>query len=299
MATMLLFSEHSELYSTVRLMAEAKNLGLDPHWKNPYEHFTLGYNAAAQLPTGRPLLILHRTTGVRQDDFDLQVSLSLQKEGITVVNDPHAMLFLRQKDWQDHLLKEHQLPTVPTYSFRGHPGPRQQEEILLALGPYLGTKPQFILKSTRGNQGIGVSLLRGMDSLMSVLETLWAIRDQHFLIQPYLQEAVEYRLFICRQKILSALKRTPRKNDFRANNDRGSAEIMDPHHIPMICQQALLGVKAANIFYGAVDILLWREQIFILEINPVPGFKQLEKLTGENIAGNLWQEMMDHYAAHL
>ena len=54
----------------------------------------------------------------------------------------------------------------------------------------------FILKTNRGNRGLGVNIVRGKDSLFSFLETFWAIKDQRFVLQPYINGAKEFRVFL-------------------------------------------------------------------------------------------------------
>jgi glutathione synthase/RimK-type ligase-like ATP-grasp enzyme len=44
-------------------------------------------------------------------------------------------------------------------------------------------------------------------SLSSILETFWAMRDQRFLIQPYLEGGSEYRILICKNKVLGAIEK--------------------------------------------------------------------------------------------
>ncbi|MEI8346583.1 MAG: hypothetical protein WCG27_03895 [Pseudomonadota bacterium] len=294
----LLLTENFEFHSCQRLQEECQALGILVTCQNPYEESSLSFTPD-KVKQGHGDIILHRSTGTRWDDFDLLYSLEAKAQGWRVYNDPQSMIYLRSKDWQTHLWQKAQIPVVPSYTFRGHPTTKNLEQIGELFAAYLQPgQEQFILKANRGNQGLGISLINGWDSLLGLLETFWAIKDQKFMIQPFLRTKSEYRFFLCREKIFSVLKRTPGTNDFRANAQHGEAQILNPHDSPALCALALRALKTSGLFYGAVDILEWKNKYFILELNPVPGFKQLEELSGQNVARHLLQEILDDYASH-
>lgn len=139
----------------------------------------------------------------------------------------------------------------------------------------------------RGNQGIGVNFLEGQKSLQSVLETFHAMKDQRFIIQPYIEHKKEWRLFIIKGEILAVIEKTLHASDFRGNSKRSTGKIIKK--IPKdLSLMALSAFTFSGLDYAGVDVLLSdKGEMKILEVNPIPGFEQAEELSGINIAREL------------
>lgn len=279
----ILFTEHAELHSSKRLLEEAAKANLSIKTINPYQE-KLNLSHPIQSNLKGKTIISHRTTGIRYGDYDLRISADLQNKGAYVFNSPDVFMRIRNKESQAVFLHGQQIPIIPSYSFRDRPDHETVSKIVESFKNFL-PNDSFIIKATRGNQGIGVNLIRGTQSLYSILETFWAIKDQKFIIQPYFEERSEFRLLISKNKILGALRRDSNHNDFRRNSGRGKAIKLAENELPNEVRH--LGIKAfqsANPLYAAIDLLKWKDHIFVIEINLVPGFKQMEEMTGRNHA---------------
>jgi glutathione synthase/RimK-type ligase-like ATP-grasp enzyme len=276
-----LISEKSTLHSSNRLLTEAKALGLEVNHIAPY--CTEMYLTHPQKNLTHEILF-HRTTGIRFDEFDLNYTYLKEMTGATIFNPISSLKFLRDKELQILKLIEFNLPTVPSFSFRGQPTTSLLNQIERSLAPLLKNE-QYILKTVRGNQGIGVMLINGKNSLLSILESFWGIKDQKFLIQPYI-DAVEYRYFISKDQILAIIKKNS-NNGFKGNRKHSEGELVLPGKLLELDLLALKSVSKCNLLYAGVDILQANNKNYILEINPVPGFKQVEELTKNNIAKTL------------
>lgn len=276
---LIVSSNSPEFYTTKRLLEEGENIGLKAQWINPYQQ---------TLPLEKSVnggIYFHRTTGTNYDDFDLIVSTNHEQAGFKIINPINAISSFRNKDQQWLFFRHHKLPHINTFVMRG----KVSTETMTIINQWKAIDDRFVLKMIRGNQGIGVNLIRGVDSLLSFLETFEAMKDQRFLIQPYVHHKREWRLFIHRGKILACLERELTENDFRGNAKRSISKnilIKDIH--PELGQLALKAFSLSKLDHAGIDILVDDAgQFLILEINAIPGFEQAEELSGVNIAKEL------------
>lgn len=266
-----------KLFTVKRLMFEAAKLKHSTTYINPYQF---------QIPFLKPKLqkgiFFHRTTGVNYDDFDLVVAKHHEVLGMKVTNPLLGLKLFRSKDQHALFFREFKLPHIPSILYRGAMSEELSENI-----SSLSLNNKYILKMSRGNQGIGVNFLEGHQSLLSVLETFHAMRDQRFLIQPYIEHKKEWRLFIIKGKVQACIEKTLSKDDFRGNAKRSSGKSIKK--IPKDLEElALRAFFHSGLDYAGVDILLSdKGEFLILEINPIPGFEQAEELSKHNIAREL------------
>lgn len=272
----IIASLNPKLYTTRRLLEEAKKLKHSPIYINPYQfHLT----RPKALLSGR---YFHRTTGTNYDDFDLVVSKHHEVHGMKVTNPIEQMKTFRSKDLQSLFFSEHHLPAIKTLMFRG------DMTLDLEAGiAKLSQDEKYILKMNRGNQGIGVNYLVGLKSLHSILETFNAMKDQRFLIQPYIAHKKEWRLFLIKGEIIACIEKTLSKDDFRGNAKRSNGKILKK--VPAELQAlAINAFNFSGLDYAGVDMLMSEKgEILFLEINPIPGFEQAEELSNKNIAREL------------
>lgn len=272
----IIASLNPNLFTTKRMMEEAGKLKHSPIYMNPYQfHIT-------QQKTKLEGHYFHRTTGTNYDDFDLLVSKHHEVHGMKVTNPIERLKIFRTKDSQTLFFNEHKLPAIKTIMYRGDMNETLENEIAK-----LSRDGKYILKMSRGNQGIGVNFLESQKSLQSVLETFNAMKDQKFLIQPYIAHKKEWRLFIIRGEIVACIEKTLSKEDFRGNAKRSSGKILKrvPAELQVI---AINAFNFSGLDYAGVDMLLTEKgEMLILEINPIPGFEQAEQLSGKNIAREL------------
>ncbi|MBC7712588.1 MAG: ATP-grasp domain-containing protein [Rhizobacter sp.] len=274
--SIIIASLNPTLYTTRRLLEEAAKLKHSAIYLNPYQH---------QLTQQKIKLAghyFHRTTGTNYDDFDLVVSKYHEIHGMKVTNPIDRLKIFRSKDQQSLFFTEHNIPAIKTLLYRGELSQSIESEI-----SKLSKDKKYILKMNRGNQGIGVNYLESEKSLHSVLETFYAMKDQRFLIQPYISHKKEWRLFIIKGDIIACIEKTLNKEDFRGNAKRSSGKLLKK--IPTELQAiAINAFNFSGLDYAGIDLLISdKGEILILEINPIPGFEQAEELSGKNIAREL------------
>ncbi|RPJ79240.1 MAG: hypothetical protein EHM20_01950 [Alphaproteobacteria bacterium] len=100
-------SESPELYTTKRLMLEARKLKYSSTWFNPYEYLFSHNQNSTEAEKNK--LYFHRTTGIKYDNFDLLVSGFHQQNGFKITNPLQALEIFRDKDSQSLFLNIHKL----------------------------------------------------------------------------------------------------------------------------------------------------------------------------------------------
>ena len=274
--SIIIASLNPNLFTTKRLFDESLKLKRSPIYLNPYQYLI------PQSKTKLQGTYFHRTTGTNYDDFDLVVSKHHEAHGMKITNPLERLKTFRSKDLQSIFFIEHDLPGISSILYRGE----MQENIKNQIAK-LSKNENYILKMNRGNQGIGVNFLEGQKSLHSVLETFHAIKDQRFIIQPYIEHTKEWRLFMIKGEVYACIEKTIGKDDFRGNAKRSDGKNLKkvPKELEAIAVNAF---NASGLNYEGLDLLQsTKGEFFILEINPVPGFEQAEKLSGKNIAREL------------
>ena len=276
----IIASESPDLYTTKRLVAEAKKLKYQYSWLNPYQYI-ISKQSALLTKQVQNNLYFHRTTGVRFDEFDLVVSKFHQDLGCKITNNLNSLELFRNKDRQSLFFTEHNLPNIETIIYRG-----ELKEKYWEIISKLSTNQKYIIKMIRGNQGVGVNLINGLQSLKSVLETFHALKDQKFIIQPFIEHKKEWRVFVLKNEILGIIERKIQREDFRGNSKYSLGKVI--MKIPLEIQTELLrGVRLSGLDYCGVDIIEDGHNFYFLEFNPVPGFEQIEKLSNVNVAFEL------------
>ena len=281
--SLIVASQSRELYTTSRFLCEGERLNLKTIYLNPYESSLL-INFRNKTPKfNKPsseTLYLHRTTGVNFDDFDLVVSSHYESMGMKVSNPINATRLMRNKDEQALFMKTQNIPSIPSYVFRGKPTSQIIEELCQNL-----KTTKFVLKMSRGNKGVGVNFINGMQSMQSLLETFHGMKDQKMLIQPLIEHEREWRVFIVKNEIMAVIEKKIKTSDFR-----GNAERSKPKWIKKIPQElselALDAFTKSGLDYAGIDIIdpSNGDQNLVCEINSIAGFEQIESLSKINMA---------------
>ncbi len=243
MNKMTVVTRNRETYFMKRLTEEVGELDC---W-NPWED--------TRVPDASAFLI--RTSGVYGDDRDLNL---LRKSQTNIINPVESHALLRDKAMQFQFLEKKGFHVIPWRPL-DHRGDFLPEKILI--------------KPVRGQGGWGI---RTMDQ-KSFLDWEKETKDRSWIVQPYLENVKEFRLFYCGQEEILL----QRRGAVAANFTQGGSAVVVP--IPKALSEFGEEIRMlTGTFYGAVDFFETQTgEHLILEINPVPGVEQLERVTGQNI----------------
>jgi len=173
---------------------------------------------------------------------------------------------------------------MPTTAFAASP---KDTSNLMGL---VGTAP-LIVKLLESTQGKGVVLAETKKAAESVIDAFRGLKA-NFLVQDFVKEAAgeDIRCLVVAGKVVAAMKRTGADGDFRSNLHRGgSAKV-----VRISKEERETAVRAARAFAlgkAGVDLLRSESGPKVLEVNSSPGFEGIEKATGKDIVGKVYDEI--------
>jgi ribosomal protein S6--L-glutamate ligase len=173
---------------------------------------------------------------------------------------------------------------MPTTAFAASP---KDTSNLMAL---VGAAP-LIVKLLESTQGKGVVLAETKKAAESVIDAFRGLRA-NFLVQDFVKEAAgeDIRCLVIAGKVVAAMKRTGADGDFRSNLHRGgSAKVVRITKLER--DTAVRAARAFGLGMAGVDLLRATSGPKVLEVNSSPGFEGIEKATGKDIVGKLYDEI--------
>ncbi|WP_417524796.1 30S ribosomal protein S6--L-glutamate ligase [Marinovum sp.] len=206
--------------------------------------------------------------------------------GTYCINGSAGITQSRDKLCAHQLMARHKIG-MPNTAFAASP---KDTDSLIGL---VGTAP-LIVKLLESTQGKGVVLAETKKAAQSVIDAFRGLKA-NFLVQDFVKEAAgeDIRCLVVGGKVVAAMKRTGAEGDFRSNLHRGgSAQVV---RISRAEREA--AVKAARVFglkLAGVDLLRAEAGPKVLEVNSSPGLEGIEKASGKNIAGLLYDHIETH-----
>ena len=206
--------------------------------------------------------------------------------GTYCINGSAGITQSRDKLCAHQLMARHKIG-MPNTAFAASP---KDTDGLIGL---VGTAP-LIVKLLESTQGKGVVLAETKKAAQSVIDAFRGLKA-NFLVQDFVKEAAgeDIRCLVVGGKVVAAMKRTGAEGDFRSNLHRGgSAQVV---RISKAEREA--AVKAARDFglkLAGVDLLRSEGGPKVLEVNSSPGLEGIEKASGKNIAGLLYDHIETH-----
>ena len=208
-----------------------------------------------------------------------EVVLHYEWIGIPVVNTANAIAEARHKFKSLRTLAQHGLPIPPSLTVGSA---TYLEDTSQEIGDY-----PYIIKPFYGTHGIGVMLLDTPTSLTSTVE---AMCDLHrdYIVQSFIAEAagVDIRVLVVGGNIIAAMERCAGPGEFRSNIHQGAYGTQ----ITLTAEYKRIAIDAASALQldiAGVDIMKTKNGPVILEVNPSPGFEELESVSGVNIAKSM------------
>ncbi|MBJ3763484.1 30S ribosomal protein S6--L-glutamate ligase [Maribius pontilimi] len=151
----------------------------------------------------------------------------------------------------------------------------------------VGSAP-LIVKLLESTQGKGVVLAETKKAAESVITAFRGL-SANFLVQQFVKEAAgeDIRCLVMDGKVVASIKRTGAPGDFRSNLHLGGQAA--PVRITKTEREtAQRAAKAFGLGLAGVDLLRAADGPKVLEVNSSPGLEGVEKASGKDIAGMLY-----------
>jgi tetrahydromethanopterin:alpha-L-glutamate ligase len=216
----------------------------------------------------------------------LGVLHALANLGVVVWNDARAIERCVDKSMTSFLLARAGLPTPPTWTM-------ESAEAAGALVEREAPRGPLVLKPLFGAQGKGLRLIHGREELPGPEEVAGVYYLQRF--QPNgTHDFKDYRLFVLRGRVIAAMMR--RASTWITNVKQGGQPLAVARD-PEMERLAIAAADAVGAAIAGVDVLVGADGApTVLEVNSMPGWSGLQKVSKRNIAKAIASALMDELA---
>ncbi|MDT7870654.1 MAG: lysine biosynthesis protein LysX [Thermoproteus sp.] len=151
-----------------------------------------------------------------------------------------------------------------------------------------------IVKPLDGSWGRLVSLAKSPDDLASIVAHKRHLEPsmQEFLVQEYVEKpGRDIRVTVVAGRAVAAIYRYS-SSDWRTNTARGgkAEPVKMDGELEEISAKA---AEAVGAMYAGVDVVESRDGYKVLEINGVPEFKNVQRVTGVDVAGAIAEAVLE------
>ncbi|ARE39284.1 hypothetical protein RGUI_1143 [Rhodovulum sp. P5] len=221
--------------------------------------------------------------GASVTNYGTAVIRQFETTGTYCVNGSEGITASRDKLHAHQILARHRIG-MPMTAFAASP---KDTNNLISL---VGGAP-LIVKLLESTQGKGVVLAETKKAAESVISAFRGLKAS-FLVQRFVKEAAgeDIRCLVVGSKVVAAMKRSGAEGDFRSNLHQGG----HAEKVRITKEERETAVRAARAFrlnLAGVDLLRAEDGPKVLEVNSSPGLEGIEKTSGKNIAGLLYDEI--------
>jgi len=218
------------------------------------------------------------TGSLEQIIFRMDALHRLEKLKICVVNSASAIERTVDKYYTSFLLADADIPTPRTLV---------TEDFETALTACREMK-DVVIKPLFGSEGKGIVRVADEETAYRVLRG-WELNRYVYYIQEYIPHYREdIRAFVVGDIVAAAMRR--RAEGWKTNYSKG-AEVAPAVLSPEMENLALEAVRVIGLDYAGVDLMRSEDgRMYVVEINSIPGWRGLRKITGLKIA----EQIIDH-----
>ena len=201
----------------------------------------------------------------------LGVLHALTALGVPVWNEARAIERCVDKSMTSFLLAQASIPTPETWTVEG----TARARAVVAAGG------EWVLKPLFGAQGNGLRRIAAADELPGP-EVVAGVYHLQRYVRPAGQGFRDHRVFVCAGDVLAAMTR--RGASWITNVKQGGVpEPLQPDR--EMAALALRASAAVGAAYAGVDLLRDEaDQLFVLEVNSMPAWRGLQRVTDVNVA---------------
>ena len=149
---------------------------------------------------------------------------------------------------------------------------------------------KYLVKPIFGSQGKNIFLVKNLNDLKNIKATGEIFYLQEF-IESQKKEFSDVRVLVSNHKVISSMERY--SNHFITNVFQGAKyrQVFLKKKVKDLC------IKISKIFklgYGGIDLKITAKDIFVLEINSVPSWKAMQKISRVNISERLVKDFINN-----
>ena len=211
--------------------------------------------------------------------FRLDILRAIEEYEVRLINSRESLELASDKLLTSILLEKHNIPTPKTIVC---------EDPNEALASFEELGKDVILKPLFGSKGIGMSRLNDRGFAENVIYKLNHLNEIF-----YLQEFIEHnnrdiRVLVIDDKAIAGMYRV---SDNWKTNIHAGARVEPIELTSELKSLAIKAAKAVKTEIAGVDIVESENGYYVIEVNSIPGFTALQKVTDVNIP----KEMIDYF----
>jgi ribosomal protein S6--L-glutamate ligase len=209
--------------------------------------------------------------------FRMNLLGQIEAQGIIVLNSPRAIECAVDKYLTTARLQQAGLPVPETRVC-------ENADKALAILPEMGG--DVVVKPLFGAEGRGIVRVSDPDVGLRVFRALERIGSVLYLQKFIPHEGFDVRVLVLDGRVVGAMKRRS-TSDFRTNVARDARP--ESHDVSPVEQDfALRAAAATGARFAGVDLLYDRSgELFVIEVNGVPGWRAFQKVTGIDVAARV------------
>jgi len=277
----IILSVSDQIYSTNRLVEEAKELG---HHVRVVNHT----KCSILIGQGKRQIIFEGRNIINDADAIIpRIGSSVFKHGAAIVKEFEMNGVFSIATSLGIARAQNKVRTLQIMNRKNIPIPKT----IFSICPEtvddqieaLGGAP-VIIKLQEGTQGLGVILADSKKSAKSIMDTFYNM-NASILMQEFVKESngEDLRIIVTGGKVVAAMKRIGVADDFRSNIHRGGTA--EP--INLTSKETKIAIKAAkylNLPVCGVDLIRSKRGALLIEVNSSPGLQGIEAYTKINVA---------------
>ena len=221
--------------------------------------------------------------GASVTEYGTAVIRQLETMGTYCLNGSDGIMASRDKLHAHQVLARARIG-MPKTAFAA--SPKDTDNLIGLVG-----KAPLIVKLLESSQGKGVVLAETQKAAQSVISAFRGLRA-NFLVQQFVREAggEDIRCLVIAGKVVAAMKRRAAEGEFRSNLHQGGTAA--PARLTKEERDtAARAARAFNLGMAGVDLLRSNDGPKVLEVNSSPGIEGIERATGRDIAGLVFDEI--------
>jgi RimK family alpha-L-glutamate ligase len=236
---------------------------------------SLSSNNAAILGADAVLARVIPDGSLEQIIFRVDALHWIEERGVPVINSPRAIERSVDKFYTTALLREAGLPTPETVVCEG------AADALAAMR----AMRDAIVKPLFGSLGHGMVRVSDPEIALRVVRTLEQMRAVFYVQRAVNHGGRDIRAFVVGGRVLGAIERLAPAGEWRSNVSRGGS--VRPFQLPAAWEElALRAAAVVGADYAGVDLIPSMDgEVFVLEVNGIPGWRGLRRATGLDVAG--------------
>ena len=242
--------------SKVKVKIDQKQFQEQFEMLDPYGALVRGFGAAA----------------TQKIFFRLDLLNAMEEYGLKLINSRESLEIASDKFLTSIYLDRHNIPTPKTIIC---------ENSNDALDSFEELGGDVILKPLYGSKGIGITRINDRGFAENVIYSLGQLNDVFYIQEFIKHNNRDIRVLVLGNKAIAGMYRV--SNNWKTNIHSGAT--MKPIELTKeIKNLALKAAKITKTEIAGVDIVESEKGLLVLEVNSIPGFTALQKVTKVNLA---------------